>query len=270
MDWCAPFILFQHQVKSPKNAEFRKLVKTSKKKAQAHHASSTSASTSGCFVESLTFFNKINEVDTTRDYTIIVDMSASMSGERWEQAREAVAYLAPHAVKCDPDGIALYFFDHSFSKYEHVKSVDEVLNMFELIKPRGRTDLASVLKDAVEPDNVKKRNFCCCLPCFGSRKKLKQRDRAETILVITDGVPDDKKAVEDVIVFATKFLMSEDEDLSITFIQVGDDHEADIWLQHLDDDLVMHGADFDIVDKMSFSMMKGTSFVEIIKSSLTS
>ena len=80
----------------------------------------------------LGFFKKLKAVDTTRDYTIIVDMSGSMTGPRWEQARDAVAYLAPYAVKvfnfifnfrnvylisnfklqCDPTGITLYYFDH--------------------------------------------------------------------------------------------------------------------------------------------------------------
>jgi uncharacterized protein (DUF58 family) len=47
----------------------------------------------------LGFFKKLKAVDTTRDYTIIVDMSGSMTGARWDQARDAVAYLAPYAVK---------------------------------------------------------------------------------------------------------------------------------------------------------------------------
>ena len=47
----------------------------------------------------LGFFKRLKAVDTTRDYSIIVDMSGSMTGSRWEQARDAVAFLAPHAVK---------------------------------------------------------------------------------------------------------------------------------------------------------------------------
>jgi Mg-chelatase subunit ChlD len=46
----------------------------------------------------------------------------------------------------------------------------------------------------------------------------------QTILVITDGVPDNKIAVEQVIINATKTIMEKDEDLSITIVQVAIDY----------------------------------------------
>ena len=42
----------------------------------------------------------------------------------------------------------------------------------------------------------------------------------QTVLVISDGVPDNKEAVEKVIIDATQKHMSSDSELSITFIQV--------------------------------------------------
>ena len=57
------------------------------------------------------FIETINTVDTSRDYIIIVDKSASMKlGGRWKAAEEAVKVLSPAACKCDEDGITLYFF----------------------------------------------------------------------------------------------------------------------------------------------------------------
>ena len=77
----------------------------------------------------LSFFRGVRNVDTSRDYTILVDMSGSMSGSRWKQvtclvryaldtvilacrltlsnvqAREAVEHIAPHTCRCDPDGL---------------------------------------------------------------------------------------------------------------------------------------------------------------------
>ncbi len=67
-------------------------------------------------IEPGAFFQAIARVDTSRDYTIIVDASGSMwsagsNGKtRWEEAAAAVAHLVPHACRCDPDGISLYFF----------------------------------------------------------------------------------------------------------------------------------------------------------------
>ena len=51
---------------------------------------------------SLNFFKKVKSVDTSRDYTIIVDASGSMFPNRWEQAKNALQHLAPSACKCDP------------------------------------------------------------------------------------------------------------------------------------------------------------------------
>ena len=50
-------------------------------------------------MEDLGFFKKLKCVDTTRDYTIIVDKSGSMYGDHWRDAKEAVAQLATEAVK---------------------------------------------------------------------------------------------------------------------------------------------------------------------------
>ncbi len=71
-----------------------------------------------------------------------------------------------------------------------------------------------MLEDAVKPDSFEPN---------GSR-------RPETILVITDGEPSDKADVEKVIINATKKYMQRDEDLSITFIQIGNDVAATAWL----------------------------------------
>ena len=71
-----------------------------------------------------------------------------------------------------------------------------------------------MLEDAVKPDSFESN---------GSR-------RPETILVITDGEPSDKSEVEKVIINATKKYMQRDEDLSITFVQIGNDESATSWL----------------------------------------
>ena len=49
--------------------------------------------------------------------------------------------------------------------------------------------------------------------------------RPETILVITDGAPTDRKKVEECIIRATHQYMEREEDLSITFMQIGNDEE---------------------------------------------
>ena len=108
-----------------------------------------------------------------------------------------------------------------------------------LIYLTGGTDLAKVLIDAIEPDSV---------DASGARLK------PETILIITDGAPDNPTAVEEIIVSATKNarIMRHADDLSISILQVGNDEAAVLWLEQLVPRLQERGAQFDIVDVMHF------------------
>ena len=155
-----------------------------------------------------------------------MSQSGSMSGGRWKQALEAVQSIAPHTCDCDADGISLYFFNNRYEKMENVRTSEEVMQHFAARSPGGGTKLAGVLEDAVKPDGVDRS---------GKR-------RPETLLVISDGEPSDREEVERVIINATKQYMTVDEDLSITFIQVGNDKDAEKWLAALDDDLQSKGA----------------------------
>jgi hypothetical protein len=114
-------------------------------------------------------------------------------------------------VERDEDGITLYFFSSGYTKYEHVTSAEEVRFNFSQERPYGGTQLAEALADAVIPDNL---------------------GRPETILVITDGAPDNRQRVEQVITAAAHGLHKSD-DLRIVFVQVGDDRKAATWLSTL-------------------------------------
>ncbi len=116
----------------------------------------------------------------------------------------------------------------------------------------GTTVTPQVLDDAVKPDSYERD---------GTR-------RPETILVITDGAPTDRQKVEEVIIRATFQYMERDEDLSITFMQIGSDEDATKWLTKLDDDLEAAGAQFDAVDTLTWADAKGTSFEELIRLSI--
>ena len=88
--------------------------------------------------------------------------------------------------------------------------------------------------------------------------------RETTILVITDGAPDSQSEVEDVIKKAANRLMR-DEDLSVTFVQIGNDQSATKFLKKLDDDLECK---FDIVDTVTVEEMEGMSFEALIEKSI--
>ena len=73
-------------------------------------------------------------------------------------------------------------------------------------------------------------------------------DKPDFVIVITDGEPNNRQAVKDVLVKQANS-QNADSDLTVLFIQIGDDASAANFLAELDDGL--HGAKFDIVDTMT-------------------
>eukprot|EP00994_Dinema_validum_P008013 NODE_699_length_1414_cov_208.271062_g518_i0.p1 GENE.NODE_699_length_1414_cov_208.271062_g518_i0~~NODE_699_length_1414_cov_208.271062_g518_i0.p1 ORF type:complete len:402 (+),score=134.60 NODE_699_length_1414_cov_208.271062_g518_i0:79-1206(+) len=199
--------------------------------------------------KSSVFFAHLQE-QSVRDYVVLVDRSVSMRFMgKWEQARQAVEYLAPYVCKCDPDGITLYLFDHKFQKWDNVTSASVVSEAFTTCPPRGSTNLADVLQAAFD-DHFE-----------GTR-------RATTILVVTDGEPDSREPVKEAIVNAAN-KSSSASDLRISFIQIGNDAKATAFLKELDDDLEVEGVcKHDIVDTINFADMAGQSFDEYMKDCL--
>ncbi|MBV6623573.1 MAG: VWA domain-containing protein [Rivularia sp. (in: Bacteria)] len=191
-----------------------------------------------------------------RDYTLIIDKSGSMATPdqkggrtRWVAAEESTFALASKCEQFDPDGITIYTFSGRFKRYENVTS-SKVTQVFQENDPSGTTDLASVLKHAT--DNYFQRKAA-------GETKL----NGETILVITDGEPDDRKAVMKVII-ETSRRMDKDEELAISFIQVGKDPHATRFLKVLDDEMQSAGAKFDICDTITMDDMEDYSLSEVL------
>ncbi|NES84311.1 MAG: VWA domain-containing protein [Moorea sp. SIO2B7] len=195
-----------------------------------------------------------------RDYTLMIDKSASMATSdepndttRWEIAQKSTMALAKKCEEIDPDGITVYVFSGRFRRYDNVTS-DKVDQIYQENEPMGRTDLAPVLQDAL--DNYFKRKAA------GQAKP-----NGETILVITDGEPTDRKAVIKIIIEASKKI-DLDEELGISLIQVGKDKKATKFFKALDDDLQGAGAKFDIVDTVTLDDMKGMTLSEVLLNAL--
>jgi vWA found in TerF C terminus len=195
-----------------------------------------------------------------RDYTLIIDKSGSMSTKdqpgglsRWHIMQESALALANKCEELDPDGITVYLFSSKFKRYDQVTAA-KVATIFQENDPSGRTDLAAVLADATNS--------------YFQRKAAGQTPaNGEIILVVTDGEPDDRKAVMDVILGATQRL-DRDEELAISFIQVGTDATATAFLKILDDDLGRAGAKFDIVDTITMNDMEDLTLKEVLLSAI--
>ncbi|MBE9219575.1 vWA domain-containing protein [Dolichospermum flos-aquae] len=196
-----------------------------------------------------------------RDYTLIIDKSGSMSTPdqvggrtRWEIAQESTIALARKCEQFDPDGITVYVFSGKFKRYDDVTTA-KVSQIFQENDPAGTTNLAGVLQDALN-------NY------FQRKAAGNTKPNGETILVITDGEPDDRKAVFEVIIQATR-QMEKDEELAISMIQVGADAQATKFLKALDDQLQGVGAKFDICDTITLDDLEDMSLTDVLMNAIT-
>lgn len=194
-----------------------------------------------------------------RDYTLIIDKSGSMSApdrggkSRWDVVQESTLALARKCEQLDPDGITVYTFSGKFRRYDNVTS-SKVEQIFLENDPMGTTNLASVLSDATQS--------------YFRRKAAGQtKPEGETLIVVTDGEPDDRRAVMEVIIDASR-QMEQDKELAISMIQIGSDPQATSFLKALDDRLQEVGAKFDICDTVTIDQMEEMSLAEVLLSAI--
>jgi uncharacterized protein with von Willebrand factor type A (vWA) domain len=191
-----------------------------------------------------------------RDYTLILDKSGSMSTldqkggkSRWAMIQESTLAIARKIEQLDPDGITVYLFSGRFKRYDNVTS-SKVEQIFLENDPMGTTDLANVLRDALDQ-------------YFRRKASGQAKPNGETILIITDGEPDDRRAVMEVIVNATQ-KMDRDEELALSFLQIGSDPQASAFLKALDDQLQEVGAKFDICDTLTIDEIQDMPIAEVL------
>lgn len=187
------------------------------------------------------------------DILIVIDKSGSMSTadvngkSRWAAAQEATEALARKAAEFDEDGIDVIVFNNSVKVYSGV-TPEKVTQVFSENEPNGGTDTAAALQKAID-------------------MHFDRPAKPSIIAVITDGTPNDKASVKKVIIETTK-KMKADEDLGITFLQIGNDPGASSFLKELDDDLQAQGATFDIVDTKTFAEMENMSLTDVLLAAL--
>lgn len=191
------------------------------------------------------------------DFILCLDKSGSMSmtdmpggKTRWTGAKEATVALGNKCAEFDTDGITVIPFANTWKKYDNITGAGEKLEqIFKENEPNGGTNTAGVLKAVFDE-------------YFASKKK------PIIVLVVTDGVPNDEDELANVIVAATK-KMDKDEEIGVSFIQIGKDAAATTYLKKLDDGLVAKGAKFDIVDTKTADEMEGMLITDVIVAALT-
>ena len=168
------------------------------------------------------------------NFLILIDTSGSMGsndagkvGTRLQRAKESVIGLVGELSQVDEDGIDVIFFGgETVTHVPNVKSTADVDAAFNR-RASGGTPTADALTKAFEVAG--------------------RSDKPDFIVVITDGEPNNRQAVKNVIIEQANS-QDTDEELTILFIQIGDDPSAASFLADLDDGL---HAKFDIVDTMT-------------------
>lgn len=181
--------------------------------------------------------------EALKNYDIIVaiDRSGSMGikekngSSRWKIAQESTEALVRKAAEHDADGVTVTIFGGSIVKsYENVSDADAVVTkIFTENQPNGGTPTDEMLSKHLD--------------AYFAAKAAGSNPKPILIAVITDGEPTSRGTVAKVIKEATH-KMDKDEEIGITFLQVGSDADATDFLTKLDDDLTAEGAKFDIVD----------------------
>lgn len=177
------------------------------------------------------------ELNKGDQFIIGLDISGSMGTTDCPGGASRIAYsienlkvFVTEAAKWDPDGVSFYPFGASVHAFRDQKPEDIDTNIAAFSKKlegMTRTDLA--ITKAFE-EHVEKGN------------------EQTFLLIITDGDPSDRQAVEDAIIKITNTVADEKE-FRIGFVTVGvRSSSLDHWLTELDDNLTQKGAKYDIVD----------------------
>jgi Mg-chelatase subunit ChlD len=212
------------------------------------------------FIAFCSFYSKELLTVQDRDYTLIIDKSGSMATpdqpggrSRWQAVQKSTLALARKCEQFDPQGITVYLFSGRFKRYDKVTS-DKVAQIFRENLPMGTTNLADVLKDATEH-------------YFARRAAGQAKLHGETILVVTDGDPDDRQAVMQAIIEASR-RMKRNEELAILLILVGSETKVNRFLKILDDALQNAGAKFDIVETITLEEMENMTLDDVLLSAI--
>ncbi|KAK3392346.1 hypothetical protein B0T20DRAFT_360824 [Sordaria brevicollis] len=208
------------------------------------------------------------------DTVFLIDDSGSMRGERWAEARDALAAIAPVCVAHDKDGIDIHFINHSnpLTQDPTGKIKGDVIAIFERVQPTHLTNTGQRIRDILDPYLAHyTRDY----------KNKKDWDPERTgvkpinLIVITDGVATDnleyhlKKIIE-----RLDKVDAPHHQVGIQFFQVGNDKDAADMLADLDDEFTdRHGNKTrDIIDTVTWDpeskKLEGDKLLKVVLGSV--
>lgn len=185
------------------------------------------------------------ELLARHNVAIVIDRSGSMSEaafshsntnmeSKWQWCGKQASSLAEELSRISRT-ITLATFNDSHQIRRRCDAFD-VTEAFSVLKPEGFTNPS-------EP--------------IGQLLQMCQADRGKKwiIAVVTDGLPNRGRRLQDVIIEATRSMQDKDQ-ITMAFLTIGDDPQGEALLRELDKNLVQSGAKFDIVASKSFSQVQ--------------
>ncbi|KAJ9492169.1 hypothetical protein VN97_g1057 [Penicillium thymicola] len=198
----------------------------------------------------------------------LVDDSSSMRGQLWEEAKGAIAAIAPVCTKYDSEGIDIYFINHrpksninsnynssrrpklDAGGYHNIRTAQRVSEIFSSVRPSGGTGVGSRLFDILDPytklvEAKETERRRAQKDASGAGFLVKSVEAAEpvkpiNIITITDGVFTDD--AESIIIKTAQMLDGPScraipWQVGIQFFQIGNDEMARQYLEELDEEL---------------------------------
>ena len=195
-----------------------------------------------------------------RDYTIIIARGDASRHphhpwhEEWIEAQASLIDLAKKCQQFDSDGITLYEASTPMWKYKN----SNVARLAEILQ-RQNTEPDSAKPTEINLEEALKASFS---DYFANKTDGKGKKGA-IIVAVLDQKPANPTAVAEIIVSAANKI-EKDEEIGVSFIQIGDDLETREFLTDLDTNLQDRGARFDIVDTKFWHEIKRSSVVQFL------
>ncbi|MEG4230998.1 hypothetical protein QUA40_02605 [Microcoleus sp. Pol11C3] len=195
-----------------------------------------------------------------RDYTIIIARSDASRDpqhpwyEEWVEAQASLIDLAKKCQEFDSDGITLYEASTPMWKYKN----SNVARLAEILQ-RQNTEPDSASPTAINLEEALKASFS---DYFANKTDGKGKKGA-IIVAVLDKKPEQVATVAEIIVSAANKI-EKDEEIGVSFIQIGDDLKTREFLTDLDTNLQGRGARFDIVDTKFWHEIKRSSVVQFL------
>jgi len=171
--------------------------------------------------------------------------------KRWEKALLAVKGIAQQVAKVDKDGLEVFVVGDDVQDFKGVRDVKGLMRICESVEPDGGLALAPALRQALEQATQR---------LYGDEGDRKQ----QALLVVLSKKPDDAEELAAAIQ-ETASKVEQADDLSVTFVHVGSDGEAEEFLGFIDENfkvtLESSGEEVDIIDTLKEEDIK-KSFAE--------